>query len=58
MNNLPQKHAFLYSFRYFEVFYTGSKAIMLNQLIFLFNEFQNYPVDLSVWKKGVFLCFK
>lgn len=52
MNILPQKHAFLYSFRYFEVFYIGSKAIMLDQFVFLFNEFQNYPVDLSIWKKG------
>lgn len=36
MNNLPQKHAFLYSFRYFEVFYIGSKAIMLDQFVFPF----------------------
>lgn len=59
MNNLPQEHAFLYPFSYSEVFYTGSKAIMLDQLVFLFNEFQNYPVVLSIWgKKGLFLCFK
>lgn len=58
MNNLSQEHAFLYPFRYFEVFYTGSKAIMLDQLVFLFNEFQNYPVDLSIWKKRAFLMIQ
>lgn len=56
MNSLPQKHALLYSFRYFEVFYMGSKTHV--ETVFLFNEFQNYPVDLSIWKRGFFLCFK
>lgn len=47
MNNLPQKDAFPYSFRYFfEVFCRGSKAIMLDWLVLFVNEFQNYPVDL------------
>lgn len=31
---------------------------MLNQLVFLFNEFQNYLVDLSIWEKKAFLMFQ
>lgn len=30
------------------------KLLLLNQLVFLFNEFQNYPIDLSVWEKKGF----
>lgn len=32
MSISPQKHAFLYSFRDFEVFYTGSKAIIVGSV--------------------------
>lgn len=43
------ENRFLYSFRYFEVFYVGSKAMS----VYFFYEFQKYFVDSSVCNSGV-----